>query len=128
MQEPNTSTARPEQNWTEEIKSQDSLFSVNLNEVWQYRDLLFLLIKRDFITFYKQTILGPLWFIVQPLITMVMYVVLFGQIAKLSTDGLPQVAFYLAGITIWGYSIFNIIDGCFCLGIRDDFFGIDHQI
>ncbi|MBC5841490.1 ABC transporter permease [Flavobacterium sp. F-380] len=103
MQEPNTSTARPEQNWTEEIKSKDSLFSVNLNEVWQYRDLLLLLIKRDFITFYKQTILGPLWFIFQPLITMVMYVILFGQIAKLSTDGLPQVAFYLAGITIWGY-------------------------
>ena len=92
-----------QQTWTEEIKSKDSLFSVNLREVWQYRDLLFLLIKRDFITFYKQTILGPLWFFVQPLITMVMYVVLFGQIAKLSTDGLPQVAFYLAGITIWGY-------------------------
>lgn len=91
------------QTWTEEIKSQHSLLSVNLQEVWQYRDLLILLIKRDFITFYKQTILGPLWFVAQPLITMAMYVVLFGQIAKLSTDGLPQVAFYLAGITIWGY-------------------------
>ncbi|MDG2432908.1 ABC transporter permease [Flavobacterium sp.] len=92
-----------QQTWTEEIKSQDSLFSVNLREVWHYRDLLVMLIKKDFITFYKQTILGPIWFFIQPLLTMVMYVVLFGQIAKLSTDGLPQIAFYLAGITIWNY-------------------------
>ena len=92
-----------EQTWTEEIKSQDSLFSVNLKEVWHYRDLLLMLIKKDFITFYKQTILGPIWFFIQPLLTMAMYVVLFGQIAKLSTDGLPQIAFYLAGITIWNY-------------------------
>jgi lipopolysaccharide transport system permease protein len=93
----------PQQTWTEEIKSQDSLFSVNLQEVWHYRDLLLMLIKKDFITFYKQTILGPIWFFIQPLLTMAMYVVLFGQIAKLSTDGLPQIAFYLAGITIWNY-------------------------
>ena len=92
-----------QQTWTEEIKSQDSLFSVNLLEVWHYRDLLVMLIKKDFITFYKQTILGPIWFFIQPLLTMFMYVVLFGQIAKLSTDGLPQIAFYLAGITIWNY-------------------------
>lgn len=92
-----------QQTWTEEIKSQDSLFSVNLLEVWHYRDLLLMLIKKDFITFYKQTILGPIWFFIQPLLTMFMYVVLFGQIAKLSTDGLPQIAFYLAGITIWNY-------------------------
>lgn len=92
-----------QQIWTEEIKSQDSLFSVNLKEVWHYRDLLLMLIKKDFITFYKQTILGPIWFFIQPLLTMAMYVVLFGQIAKLSTDGLPQIAFYLAGITIWNY-------------------------
>lgn len=89
--------------WTEEIKSEESLFSVNLKEVWHYRDLLLMLIKKDFITFYKQTILGPIWFFVQPILTMLMYVVLFGQIAKLSTDGLPQIAFYLAGITIWNY-------------------------
>lgn len=90
-------------NWTEEIKSNDSLFSVNLKEVWQYRDLLFMLVKKEFITFYKQTILGPIWFFIQPVLTVLMYVVLFGQIAKLSTDGLPQIAFYLAGTIIWNY-------------------------
>ena len=89
--------------WTEEIKSNDSLFSVNLKEVWQYRDLLFMLVKKEFITFYKQTILGPIWFFIQPVLTVLMYVVLFGQIAKLSTDGLPQIAFYLAGTIIWNY-------------------------
>ncbi|WP_395064853.1 ABC transporter permease [Flavobacterium sp.] len=89
--------------WTEEIKSNESLFSINLTEVWNYRDLLFMLVKRDFITFYKQTILGPLWFIIQPLLTMLIYVLLFGQVAKLSTDGLPQTAFYLCGITVWNY-------------------------
>jgi lipopolysaccharide transport system permease protein len=92
-----------EQQWTEEIKSQDSLFSINFKELWHYRDLLLMLLKRDFITFYKQTILGPIWFFVQPILTSLIYVVLFGQVAKLSTDGLPQLAFYLSGITIWNY-------------------------
>ena len=85
------------------INSKQSVFSLNLHEVWEYRDLLLMLMKRDFITFYKQTILGPLWFIVQPLLTTSIYVVLFGNIAKLSTDGMPQVLFYLSGITIWNY-------------------------
>ncbi|CAM3789927.1 ABC transporter permease [Flavobacterium branchiophilum] len=91
------------QAWTEEIKAQDSLFSVNLKEVWHYRDLLMMLVKRDYVTFYKQTILGPIWFFVQPILTTLMYVLLFGQIAKISTDGTPQLAFYLSGITIWNY-------------------------
>lgn len=95
--------SEPKQNWTEEIKSEHSLLSVNLLEIWLYRDLLWMLVKKDYITFYKQTILGPIWFFVQPLLTMFIYVILFGQIAKLSTDGLPQIAFYLAGITIWNY-------------------------
>ena len=89
--------------WTEEIKSQNTLFSINFKEVWHYRDLLLMLVKRDYVTFYKQTILGPIWFFIQPLMTTVVYLVLFGQIAKLSTDGAPQIAFYLAGITIWNY-------------------------
>ncbi len=91
------------QMWTEEIKAESSLFAINFREIWHYRDLLFMLVKRDFITFYKQTILGPLWFIVQPLLTTLIFVILFGNIAKLSTDGIPQLAFYLAGITIWNY-------------------------
>ena len=85
------------------INSKQSVFSLNFKEVWDYRDLLLMLVKKDFITFYKQTVLGPLWFIVQPLLTTVIYMVLFGSIAKLSTDGVPQVLFYLSGITIWNY-------------------------
>lgn len=92
-----------QQTWTEEIKSEESLFTVNLKEVWQYRDLLLMLVKRDYLTFYKQTILGPLWFFIQPMLTTVVYVFLFGRLAGLSTDGTPQIAFYLAGITIWNY-------------------------
>ena len=92
-----------DQHWESEIKSEDNLFSINLKEVWQYRDLLLMLVKRDYISFYKQTILGPIWFFVQPILTMIIYVILFGQIAKLSTDGTPQIAFYLSGITIWNY-------------------------
>lgn len=85
------------------IHSKQSVFSLNLKEVWEYRDLLLMLVKRDFITFYKQTILGPLWFIIQPLLTTGIYIILFGNIAKLSTDGVPQVLFYLSGITVWNY-------------------------
>jgi lipopolysaccharide transport system permease protein len=91
------------QTWTEEIKAQESLFSVNLKEVWRYRDLLLMLVKRDYVTFYKQTILGPIWFFIQPIFTTVVYLFLFGRLAGLSTDGTPQIAFYLAGITIWNY-------------------------
>jgi len=92
-----------QQIWTEEIKSKESLFSVNLKEVWQYRDLLLMLVKRDYVTFYKQTILGPIWFFIQPTLTTLVYVILFGRLAGLSTDGTPQIAFYLAGITVWNY-------------------------
>ena len=94
---------KEQQVWTEEIKSQNTLFSINLREVWHYRDLLLMLVKRDYVTFYKQTILGPIWFFVQPILTTLIYVILFGQVAKLSTDGLPQMAFYLSGVTIWSY-------------------------
>lgn len=92
-----------QQHWTEEIKSRDGLMSVNLREVWHYRDLLLMLLKRDFITFYKQTILGPIWFFLQPLMTTAMYVIIFGRVAKISTDGAPQIVFYLAGVTVWNY-------------------------
>jgi lipopolysaccharide transport system permease protein len=89
--------------WTEEIKAENSLFSINFIEIWHYRDLLLMLLKRDFITFYKQTILGPIWFFVQPILTSLIYIIIFGQVAKLSTDGVPQLVFYLSGITIWNY-------------------------
>lgn len=91
------------QHWTEEITPKNSLLDLKLKEVWHYRDLMFMFVKRDFVTFYKQTILGPLWFFVQPLLTTIMYVIVFGNIAKISTDGLPPILFYLCGITFWNY-------------------------
>ncbi len=91
------------QMWTEEISAESSLFSINLKEVWRYKDLLFMFVKRDFVTFYKQTILGPIWFFLQPVLTTITFVIIFGKIAGISTDGVPQIAFYLSGITIWNY-------------------------
>ena len=89
--------------WTEIIKPQSHLFDLQLKEVWRYRDLLVLLVRRDFVATYKQTILGPLWFFIQPILTTIMFVVVFGRIAGLSTDGVPMLLFYLAGITLWNY-------------------------
>jgi lipopolysaccharide transport system permease protein len=91
------------EDWDLVIKAESSLFSLRLNEVWAYRDLLFLMVKRDVVSFYKQTILGPLWFLIQPLITTFTFVFIFGNLAQISTDGLPQVLFYLTGIVAWSY-------------------------
>ena len=85
------------------IRPKRHAFDINFKEIWAYRDLLKMFVKRDIITIYKQTILGPIWFIVQPIMTTLIYIVVFGNIAKISTDGVPQPLFYLAGITIWGY-------------------------
>ena len=92
-----------------------TLFKLNLHEVWLYRDLLRMLVKRDFVTFYKQTILGPLWFIVQPVLTTLTFMLIFGNIAKISTDGIPQPLFYMSGITIWNYfsDSLNRVSGVF---------------
>ncbi|MDO4515221.1 MAG: ABC transporter permease [Lachnospiraceae bacterium] len=79
------------------------MFDLKLKEVWQYRDLIWLFTKRGFVVSYKQTILGPLWLFLNPLLTSVVYVILFGNIAKLSTDGIPQLLFYLSGNAIWTY-------------------------
>jgi lipopolysaccharide transport system permease protein len=80
-------------------------------ELWEYRDLLGLLIRRDFLAKYKQTILGPAWFIVQPLLTMLMFVVVFGHIAQIPTDGIPAPLFYLAGLLVWNYFAQNVTTG-----------------
>ena len=85
------------------IESNHKLFDLNLTTLWHYRDLLMILVKRDFISFYKQTLLGPIWFFVQPLFTTLPYIVIFGNIANVGTDGLPQALFYLSGITLWNY-------------------------
>jgi lipopolysaccharide transport system permease protein len=92
-----------EEKWTTVIKPKNKLLEVNLRELWNYRDLISLFIKRNITTQFKQTILGPLWWIIQPAFTVIMYMVVFGGIAKISTDGLPQPLFYLSGICLWQY-------------------------
>ena len=82
-----------QQNCTEEIKSQNNLFSINLKEVWHYRDLLIMLVKRDYVTFYKQTILGPIWFFIKPNLITSTFTVIFGTLAKIPTDGFPKLIF-----------------------------------
>ncbi len=91
------------QEWTTVIKPKTGVFDINLKEVWHYRDLIFMFLKRNFTSSYKQTILGPLWFLITPLLTSSMFTVVFGQIAKISTDGVPQFLFYFAGNTAWTY-------------------------
>lgn len=102
MNEENT-MGTEEGGWSIEIKPQTSLFAVDFREIWRYRDLCAMLVKRDIVTIYKQTVLGPLWFFIQPVMTTVMYMVVFGGIAKIPTDGVPQPLFYLAGICMWQY-------------------------
>ena len=85
------------------IKPSKSWFGLDLAEIWRYRDLLFLLVHRDFISNYKQTILGPLWFIIQPLFTTIIFTVIFGKVAKIPTDGMPPMLFYLAGLLGWNF-------------------------
>lgn len=89
--------------WTTVIQPRNRLLDIDFKEIWRYRDLWQMYVKRDIITSYKQTILGPAWFFIQPIITTIMYMVVFGGIAKISTDGLPQPLFYLAGICLWSY-------------------------
>lgn len=91
------------EDWSLVIKPKGKLFSLNLRELWHYRDLLEMYIKRDIITFYKQTVLGPIWFFVQPIFTTIIFMFVFGGLAGISTDGIPQALFYLSGITLWNY-------------------------
>ena len=92
-----------EEKWDLIIKPKDSFFSVDFKELWRYRDLCSLFIKRNIITQYKQTILGPIWFIIQPALTVIMYMIVFGGIAGIPTDGVPRPVFYLAGTCMWQY-------------------------
>lgn len=89
--------------WDIIITNKSSLFRIDIQEVWRYRDLLAMYVKRDIVTFYKQTILGPLWFVIQPFLTTIMFMFVFGGIAGISTDGIPQAVFYLAGLVCWNY-------------------------
>ena len=90
-------------NWTTIIKPKTGWFDINLKELVQYKDLIVMFVKRDFKTMYKQTILGPLWIIINPLLTTLMFTVVFGNIANIPTDGMPQIVFYMLGTTVWTY-------------------------
>ncbi|EPG76037.1 ABC transporter, ATP-binding protein [Leptospira fainei serovar Hurstbridge str. BUT 6] len=92
-----------DQKWDLVIRPKEGLFSLHLADLWNYKDLIFLFVKRDFISLYKQTILGPLWYIVQPLASTVIYTIIFGKIANVSTDGVPHFIFYLSGTVLWSY-------------------------
>ncbi len=92
-----------EENWTLVIEPRRGLFDLRLGELWRYRDLILLFVRRDFVAAYKQTILGPLWYLIQPLLTTLTFTVVFGNIASLPTDGLPQFLFYMCGSVVWSY-------------------------
>ena len=96
-------SAPAEEKWDIVIKPKDKLLSVDFKELWQYRDLCGLFVKRNIITQYKQTILGPVWYVVQPALTVIMYMIVFGDIAGIPTDGVPRPLFYLAGTCMWNY-------------------------
>jgi lipopolysaccharide transport system permease protein len=110
-----TPSASAEEDWDLIIRPKRHLLDINLKEIWDYRDLLYMFVKRDIVTVYKQTVLGPIWFFVQPIMTMLTYVVVFGNIAKISTDSIPAPLFYLSGITLWNYfsESFNKTSGTF---------------
>ncbi len=98
-----TDTHTEQEQWDLIIEPKRTWYDLRLKQVWKYRDLVMLFVRRDFVSYYKQTILGPLWFLIQPLLTTITFTVIFGQIAALPTDGLPQFMFYLSGTVIWGY-------------------------
>ncbi len=93
----------PKNSWDLEIKPKKGWLDLNFKELIQYKDLLFLFVKRDVVVVYKQTILGPLWFFIQPILTTLIFTFVFGNIAKIPTDGIPPVLFYLSGIVLWNY-------------------------
>lgn len=92
-----------EEQWTNIIEPHDHYFDLKLGELWQYRDLIYIFVHRDFVAQYKQTVLGPVWHLAHPLLTTLVFTIIFGRIARISTDGLPPFLFYMAGITIWNY-------------------------
>ncbi|GAB1472560.1 ABC transporter permease [Chloroflexota bacterium] len=89
--------------WSMTIEPQRSLLDLRLGELWRYKDLVLLFVRRDFVSVYKQTVLGPLWYLIQPLLTTITFTVIFGSIASLPTDGLPQFLFYMSGTVVWSY-------------------------
>jgi len=95
--------------WDVDIKPQNKLLDLNLKDVWTYKDLLFLFVKRDFIAEYKQTILGPIWYLIEPIVTALTYFIILHKMGGMPTDGLPPLLFYLSGLTIWNYFSTSLI-------------------
>ena len=104
-----------------EIKPHKKWLDIDIKGIWRYRDLYYMYVRRDIVTQYKQTILGPLWYIIQPLFTTIMYMFVFGGLAGISTDGAPQPLFYMAGIVLWSY--FNE-----CFTVSSDVFGVNANV
>ena len=108
-------TAANNGGWTKVIRPKKGLLDLGLKSLWRYRDLWYMYIRRDIVTFYKQTVLGPLWFLIQPILTTAMYMFVFGGLAGISTDGAPQPLFYLSGVMLWNYfsDSFNVSSNVF---------------
>ena len=104
----NPITPLDDENWSMVIEPHRHLFDLKLGDLWRYKDLVMLFVRRDFVSVYKQTILGPLWYIIQPLLTTIIFTFIFGSIAKLPTDGLPQFLFYMSGTVVWSYFASNL--------------------
>ena len=100
---PVSSSIESTENWDLIIQPRNKWYELHLKEIFQFKDLLFLFVKRDFVATYKQTILGPLWFLLQPILTTLTFTVIFGNLAKISTNGVPPILFYLSGLTLWTY-------------------------
>lgn len=94
---------RDDEHWDLIIQPKNNFFNFGLKDIWRYRDLLFLFVKRDFVALYKQTILGPIWFLLQPIISAIIYTIIFSYFAKMSTENAPPILFYLGGLTLWNY-------------------------
>ena len=116
-----TRSRRGSEGWDYVITPEHSWFDVDLRAIWRYRDLCFMYVKRNFTTLYKQTILGPLWFFIQPIMTIVIYMFIFGGLAGISTEGVPQPLFYMGGILLWSYFTE-------CFGASNDVFFTNSQI
>jgi lipopolysaccharide transport system permease protein len=111
------------QSWDRIIEPKKSWFSLDLRELIKHKDLLFLFFKRDVVSVYKQTILGPVWFFVQPIITSLVFTLIFGNMAKISTDGLPAFLFYLTGMTLWNYFASTVTNNANIFGANQTVFG-----
>ncbi len=92
-----------DESWSLVIKPKTGLLEINFKELWRYRDLVLLFVRRDFVALYKQTILGPLWFIIQPLLTTITFTIIFNKVANISTNGIPPMVFYMSGLLMWNY-------------------------